>query len=129
MNSLKSYKADGERNLETLKHNKFRCRFTKGLNIPDWRIVKFDEPSLTNLYIVIEVLIGENPNTIIEELDRYKGRQIDMAIDHLDKDDNVVLTQYRSGYKYGGAICKSLSCDVYNDQPLTITIKFNKMRA
>lgn len=126
MKSLKLYNEDGEKNLDALSYSKFRCRITKGPEIPDWRIVKVDEPNISSYYITFNVMAGEDPISIIQELDTYKGKRIDIVLEHLDANDNVVLTQLRSGYNYAGAGCHSFRGDVEDERPLQVTVRFTK---
>ena len=126
MKSLKLTNEDGSRNTDALLYNRYKCRFTKGISIPDWRIVKVDEPNSSSYYITLQIMAGEKPLEILNELDSYKGVKIDMCLEHLNNYNEVVLTQSRNGYVYGGAICQSFRADATDDKPMTINIKFNK---
>ena len=126
MNALKLKKENGEQNLDALHYNKFRCRLSKGVEIPDWRIVKVDEPSQTSVYITLQVMAGESPQEIINTLDLYKGRKTNITLEHLDENGEVGLTQSRLGYVYGGASCQSFRADITDDKPMTINLRFNK---
>jgi hypothetical protein len=129
MKSLKLTNDSGERNTDALQYNRFKCRFTKGINIPDWRIVKVDEPNSSSYYVTLQIMAGETPLEILKELDSYKGVKIDMSLEHLNSNNDVVLTQSRNGYVYGGAICQSFRADATDDKPMTINIKFNKPKS
>lgn len=126
MKALKLTTENGEKNLNILHYNKFRCRFTKGVDIPDWRIVKVDEPNATAVYVTLQVMAGENPQEIISNLDLYKGIKTNITLEHLDENGEVGLIQTRLGYVYGGASCQSFRADVNDDKPMTINIRFNK---
>jgi hypothetical protein len=124
MEKLKLFTETGEKNLETLNHNRFRFRFTNGFELPEWRVLRVEEINPHAIIVTISIMVGENPQEIINDMSRKADNKVDMILEFLDNNEKVVYTQPRTGYSYAGAICNSFKAALNDDSPLLLSLKF-----
>ena len=106
----------------------FLINFTRGIKIPSWRIEKFDVTQKYNkgkATFVMNILEGEKPEEIMQELHSFCHNEIDFSVSYMNKVGQEILK-----YNYFNFKITSLKINICGDytsnESLNITIKMTK---